>query len=287
MDMGTEKRLDKNELCDRLMKEGIDGRPDEESFFRICALMELSRELGRQDSRTCVLGWFDAMDKRSVGGELAVLLDYSRANAIAGERLGTQWKWEQPTLARELLYLRRAVARPEFTQIHNVTKCMCLNNLGNRLEVAGRCVEALDIWRKVLEISPSFGMSLFNRAKSLAHYADAVDNADIRTLFLWAAHRDASAAIASTAIYTAVRDTESKKAAKELKDWIESFLDIKGIDTFAPLEQETRRIEPEERDYVLWCVKNCLYLNPINDLGPYTLAASDTLSLVTHVVVAI
>jgi HEPN superfamily protein len=183
-----------------------------------------------------------------------------------------------------LFYLRRAVSRPEFAQIPDVTKCMCLNNLGKRLEVAGRCVEALDNWHRVLEIIPSFGMSLCNRAKVLAHYADAFDDADLRALFLWAAHTDASAAIASTAIYTAARDAGARELAKGLKDWIESFVDIKGIDGVNPLAQETRRIEPEERDYVLWCVKNCLYLNPINDLGPYTLAASDTLALVTHVV---
>ena len=282
--MGDGKRLINNEFCDRLIKEGINGRPDEEVFFRICALMRLAEELRRQDARTCVLGWFEAMEQRSVAGELAVLLDYNRANAIAGERYGTQWKWEQPTLARELFYLRRAVSRPEFAQIPDVTKCMCLNNLGNRLMVAGRCVEALDIWRRVLEISPSFGMSLFNRAKALAHYADAVDDDDIRTLFLWVAQKDASAAIAPTAVFTAVRDSESKKAAKELKDWIESFLDIKGLDSLSPLTREPRRIEPEERDFVLWSLKNCLYLNPINDLGPHNLAASDSLTLAMHIV---
>jgi hypothetical protein len=282
--MRDEERLTKNELCDRLMKEGIDGRADEESFVRICALMDLAGELARQDARTSVLGWFEAMEQRNVAGELAVLLDYNRANAIAGERYGTQWMWEQPTLARELFYLRRAVSRPEFAQIPDVTKCMCLNNLGNRLQVAGRIVEAFDVWRSALEILPNFGMTLCNRARALAHYADGVDNPDIRALFLWAAHRDASAGIASTATYTSVRDDGNRKLAKKLKDWIESFVDIQGIDSLAPLTQETRRIEPEERDYVLWCVKNCLYLNPINDLGPYILAASDTLSLVTHVV---
>jgi hypothetical protein len=284
VNMRDEERLIKNELCERLMKDGIDGRPDEAAYVRICSLMLLAEELGRQDARTCVLSWFEAMDQRSVGGELAVLLDFSRANAIAGERYGTQWKWEQPTLARELFYLRRAVSRSEFAQIPDVTKCMCLNNLGHRLLVAGRCVEALDTWHRVLEILPSFGMSLCNRAKALAHYADALDDEDLRPLFLWAAHKDASAAIATTATYTAARDAGNRKLANSLKEWIESLVDIKGIDSAAPLTQEIRRIEPDERDYVLWCVKNCLYLNPINDLGPHTVAAYDALPLVMHVV---
>jgi hypothetical protein len=50
--MRDDERLIKNNLCDRLMKEGIDGRTDEEAFVRVCALTDLTGELGRQDSRT-------------------------------------------------------------------------------------------------------------------------------------------------------------------------------------------------------------------------------------------
>jgi hypothetical protein len=48
--MQDEERLIKNGLCDRLIKEGIDGRPDEDAFSRICALMTLAEELGRLDA---------------------------------------------------------------------------------------------------------------------------------------------------------------------------------------------------------------------------------------------
>jgi LA2681-like HEPN len=40
----------------------------------------------------------------------------------------------------------------------------------------------------------------------------------------------------------------------------------------------------EERDYRHWCLINCLYLNPLNDLGPYTVASNDEQGLGTHVV---
>ena len=54
--------------------------------------------------------------KRVVLGELAILIDYNWANAISGERFGTQWQWEQRTLAREIFYLRRAVGHEKFAQ---------------------------------------------------------------------------------------------------------------------------------------------------------------------------
>ena len=142
------------------------------------------------------------LSKRAFVGKQAILLDYSRANAIAGERYGTQWQWEQPTLAREIFYLRRAVSHQEFRTDSEVTKCMCLNNLGNRLRVAGRVIEALEYWRRALEVQPNFGMALCNRAIILADYAEALEDTGQRALFLWVAHKEASAALAPTALYT-------------------------------------------------------------------------------------
>ena len=103
-------------------------------------------------------------------------LIYSRANAIAGERYGTEWQWEQATLARELYYLRRAVSHQKFAQMSDILRCKCLNNLGNRLRVAGRAIEALECWRRALEVQPNFGMALCNRAKILADYAKALED---------------------------------------------------------------------------------------------------------------
>jgi hypothetical protein len=65
-------------------------------------------------------------------------------------------------LAREIFYLRRAVSNPDFPQVSDVTKCKCLNNLGRRRSVAGRAAEALEYWRRTLEVCPNYGMALFN-----------------------------------------------------------------------------------------------------------------------------
>ncbi len=282
--MTDQERLQQNALCDLLIKEGIDGRQDADAVAGTCALTDLALELGRKDSLACALAWHEALEQRGICGQQAILLDYSRANAIAGERYGTQWQWEQPTLARELFYLRRAVSNQEFTQIPDVTKCMCLNNLGNRLRVAGRAIEALDCWRRALEVQPNFGMSLCNRARILANYAEALEAPGTRALFLWAAHKEASAAIAPTAHYTDIRDERTREKARELKKWIESIVDVAGIAAHDPLTCQDTSATEEERDYRHWCLVNCLYLNPSNDLGPYTVATDDSMGLATHVV---
>jgi len=285
--MTSQERRVKNAICDRLMQEGVGVRPDDDAVERTCALTELAVELGRPDGVERALRWHEALEKRDIKGENGIILDLSRANAVAGKRYGTQWTWEQPTLAREIYYLRRALSRPDFLEATEVTRCKVLDNLGNRLSVAGRAIEALHYWRSGLEIQPNFGMSLCNRAKVLAEYGSALEDADERALFFWIAHKEASAALAQAAIYTDPRDQGSREMAKQIKERIESFMNHRGIDEFDPqrryLELDTSTSE-EERSYRRWCVSNYLFLNPANDVYPRVAVVSDGLQLPIHVI---
>jgi tetratricopeptide (TPR) repeat protein len=282
--MTDQERLLKNALCDLLMKEGIDGRQDEDAGARTCSLTDLAVELGREDSLACARAWHEALEQKGIRGEQAIVLDFSRANAIAGERYGTDWQWEQTTLAREMFYLRRAISHQKFAQIPDIVKCMCLNNLGSRLRVAGRAIEALECWRRALEVQPNFGMALCNRARTLAAYAESLDDIGEQVLFYWVAHKEASAALAPTALYTDVRDELTRAYAKTLKEWIESAVNVEGMAALDPLTWQDTSATEEERDYRRWCLVNCLYLNPSNDLGRYTVAADDSMGLAAHVV---
>src|SRR3984885_14241743 len=62
---------------------------------------------------------------------------------------------------------------------------------------------------------------------------------------------------------------------------MKGLLAAKGVDPLAA--QDTAATE-EERAYRYWCLVNCLYVNPLNDLGPYTVAATDSAVLATHIV---
>jgi len=161
---------------------------------------------------------------------------------------------------------------------------MGLNNLGNRLRVAGRVVEALEYWRRALEVLPNFGMALCNRATILAAYGESLEDAGTKALFLWVAHREASAAISPTAYYTHVRDQLTRDNVRALKQHIESVIDVDGIAALDPLTWQETPASEEERTYRHWCLVNCLFLNPSNDLGPHTVANTDSMGLEAHVV---
>jgi hypothetical protein len=284
--MTEQENLRKNLLCNLLMKEGLDGWRDEENVARASLLTDLAVELERKDGLACALAWYEALEQKGICGEQAILIDYNRANAIAGERYGTEWQWEQPTLAREMFYLRRAVSHQEFAQAPDVLKCKCLNNLGNRLDVAGRAIEALECFSGALVVQPNFGMALCNRAKTLADYAKALEDGGEQGLLLWVAHKEALAALAPTAIYTDARDERNRGAVKKIKEWIESVVDVEGIASLDPLKWPDTSATDEERHYRRWCLVNRLYLNPLNDLGRYSVATDDSMALPTQVVPA-
>lgn len=283
--MTEEERRRDNAICDRLMKEGIDGCTELERASRVSQLAYLSAGLDRKDGVECALDWFGALEKCEIHGGLRVALDFDWANAIAGKRYGTEWQWEQPTLAKEIFYLRRAVSSASFEGMPVDFKCQCLNNLGNRLRVAGRCIEAIDCWERVLQLQPNFGMALCNRALLLPVYAGALEDDGLRVLFYWVAHQEAMAALAPTAVYTNPdRDLRTLERVKQLQEWIESFLKIEEISALNPLECEDNSATDEERDYRRWCFDRRLYLDPLNDLGKYSTGKADPLGLASHLV---
>jgi len=271
-------------LCVLIMRDGVACRTEDDAVARTFLLIDLAMGLRDKSALACAVAWHEALHQRGLAGEHAVALDLNLANLLANERSGTPWRWEQPTLERETYYLKRAIARPEFGQVSKVLRCKCLNNLGNRMHVAGRFTEALEYWRRVLAIEPNFGMTLCNRARLFAEYAHAMDDPSDQAMLLWAAHKEASAALAPTAIYTDKRDELTRDSVKVLKEKIEFSIDVAGIAADDLLSGSINTQTKEEGDYRLWCLENCLFLNLANDIGLYSIAANDSLELPSHVV---
>src|SRR5271155_4761512 len=115
-----------NAACERLMREGIDDLADEEAASRTSLLSDIALQLGRKDGLARALTWYETLEQKNIRGEVAIHVDFNRANAIAAQRYGTNWQWEQPTLAHEMYYLRRAISHPDFAKASEVIRCQCL-----------------------------------------------------------------------------------------------------------------------------------------------------------------
>ncbi|MBN1930060.1 MAG: hypothetical protein JW786_00440 [Desulfobacterales bacterium] len=185
------------------------------------------------------------------------------------------WKWEQEDIEKQLLYLRHAVnaLQKENVKGHLREKaCPIYTNLAGTLSHIGRFVEAIEYWNKALDISPSFSMARGNRGYGLIHYAHALYDDLHSMIFLQHAYQD---------LKKALQNEVDEPAAKFFQSHFDDLKKAPGI------TKKKRRIDltayppgktKNEIAYKKWCLKNRLFLNPLNDLDPYPAAAADILS---------
>lgn len=140
----------------------------------------------------------------------------------------------------------------------------------------GRPVEAVETWNRALAIDPTFPMAKGNRGLGFVAYAGALYDDGHRHILFAAAHRDLEGAIrhqnrlekdAMDGFPKTLADLRRALGANPSK-----FLDVPSFS----LGQSAA-----EQRYRKWCLDRQLFLNPLNDAGNWTVAATDVLGLPT------
>jgi hypothetical protein len=98
-------------------------------------------------------------------------------------------------------------------------------------------------------------------------------------LFLHFAHEAISGAPSAEAVYEGPEYDNAKSAFEKARRHIESVIDIKHVVPTSDLHGHKIGASEKEREYRRWCLGNGLFLNPLNDLGSYSICARDTLML--------
>jgi len=183
------------------------------------------------------------------------------------------WEWEQEEIENAIYHFRTALSIAAQGELPDVRTCQILTNLGNLLSHIGRFVEAIEYWNRALETTPSFGMARGNRGHGLSYYARQLYDQYQAGLFLKFALNDLKEALTQPLEHDAIEPL--RKCAEQ----IESILSPEFLSKEENLHEHSLGESPDESRYRRWCLQNGLFLNPINDLGPYPFAASDLLSL--------
>lgn len=216
------------------------------------------------------------------------ILLYFRANCFAGLRqvrrsgVADAFDWKQPELSEEILSLRRSIRSAGFAALDNIRRCQILTNLGNALNTVGRPIEAIAAWDAALGIEKDFAMVAANRAYGLLSYSSALYDPGHQCVFLLEAAKSFKIALGDKAIFESdypegLREQFEKKL-NEVEQYMEQACNLDGFD---PNGFELGACD-DAIALNQWRLDNRLFLNPLNDLGAWPIAAQDIFHLPRH-----
>ena len=180
-----------------------------------------------------------------------------------------------------MLYLRRGIVLYD-PAIHTDprAKLRILTNYANGLDTAGRVIEALRIYREVLQTNSNFSIALGNYGRALQFLANMVNDSG---------HFEDIHCYAYQALKKAVtiEDPDLHNQAidaftKAINDYEVSFSKDMLAEPIVYDRYEIGKTD-EEVMYRKWCLRNHLFLNPLNDVIETESAfAHDPLTITTY-----
>lgn len=266
---------------DQLMTVDLAAFDEDAALDLVGSLIDMAADSARPDSTDRAFEFLDQLAARPLRPDSQATLHYFRANAWhnrAAEQGTLQtWAWEQPALQEEILELRRAVRHAGFGDLPRIRQWQIRTNLGSKLSIVGRTIEAIEQWDGVLAEEPRFGKAAGNRGQAFLNYARGIEDTGHVGALLTEAHASLSRAIAPGTMHEADMERVVALYQSGIAD-IESYLAVE--EARAVISREfPLGASPEEVDYRQWCLRERLFLNPLNDMGALSIAARDILLL--------
>jgi len=268
------------DIYNNLMKVSDFGSySNEEALEYIGKLVDISGIIGKVEGLEHALEVASFLEGANLTDNEYATLEYFKGNAWGNKRnllkSGTDeiWYWEQEEIEQGIIAYRKAFKVGRNAEASQRLICQILTNLGNLHDEIGRFVEAIEYWNEALKIDPGFGMALGNRGHGLFCYSLVLYDEGHKAVFLRQAYKDMQRALKLTLEYEAVGTKFQELTAK-----IEKVLDKDFLDGSEDLEGFTLGESDAEVRYRNWCLDNVLFLNPLNDLGDYSIGARDVLS---------
>lgn len=271
--------INRNSLCIKTMPnheptfeslmsvKNLDNLTSEEALSNIGHLTDLAFDLKEIAGLQHSIKLAEELQRRDLTDSQRALSHYFVANTHSDiRRLSTagtdkSWEWEQEDIEKEIFHLRKALQTGQ--SLPDERMCQILTNLGNLMNEIGRFVEAVEYWDRALERVPSFPMARGNRGFGLTHYARTLYDRGHAIVFLKYAHADFAKALSFK-----LREG-AEKGFSESKKWIESVIPKEDLEKDLDMNSFSLGRSKAEKNYRQWCLNNRLFLNPLNDLGPY------------------
>lgn len=248
-----------------------------DALLFIGELIDVSFEVHNLDGLNKAIMFSSQLQQRSLGpGEIGHL-HYVLGNAWSNLHAltNTASPWENRELERAVFHFRSALNNEDWIAAAPKQRvCQVLTNLGNGFSGVGRVVEAFELWDDALTRVPKYGMTVGNKGYGLVKYASAAsDPGHARFILTFA--RDYLARSVTLPLET----DAARKFFRDRLAEVESAIGKKGKPGKSVLDSFPLGRSQHEVRYRQWCLKQRLFLNPLNDLGEHAIAARDRLTL--------
>ncbi|HEC93031.1 MAG TPA: hypothetical protein ENI51_08595 [Candidatus Atribacteria bacterium] len=260
--------------------DNLSDLDNDKALVNIGKLIDISYDLKKIDGLKKAVKLLKVYGKRILSDEQKCLYNYFFANAwsnlsrLLRRRTIKSWRWEQKVIEKEIILLRNALKFGRITEIPKIRLCQIYTNLGNLMDHVGRFVEAIEYWDLALEIIPDFPMAIGNKANGLTYYARSLYDQVQRAIFLKLAYDYMNEVLLHDNIYE-----EARVGFYKCKEWIEKVCSPSLLKEEINMNNFSLGDSDEEVKYKKWCLEKRLFLNPLNDLGNYAIAANDVISV--------
>lgn len=250
----------------------------EAALHHIGTLIDLSLDLGEKDGLRKAIQLSKDLQHHCLSNIQECLLNYFLGNAWNNlKRLSKNLddkerkEWENEEDEQEIIHLRKALSGKGFNQIGIDRQCQILTNLGNIMDEVGRPIESIEYKNKALDLIPSFPMAIGNKGICLFHYGNMLYDVGHKIVFFKFAHSNLKTAL-SLELHPSARS-----AFKKYAEIIESLLMPDELKEYIDVDNSSLGDTEDEARYRKWVLDSKLFLNPLNDLGPYPIASQDVL----------
>lgn len=184
-----------------------------------------------------------------------------------------KWAWRQEELDQQIIHLRQARGDSGFATVHPEQRAQILTNLANAFNKIGRTVEAVEFYDEALKASSGFGMTLGNKGIALSDYAISHYDSGHQRVMLSYSHQHLSDCLKGP-----LEDGAHAHFLKR-RDWIATKVPEPEKHIEHSQRAHSLGRSKAEKAYRKWALRNRLFLNPLNDLGPLEIACHDSLML--------
>ncbi len=252
-------------------------RSNNKTILKLGVLIDLSTDLKKEGGFHHAINHASKLLSAKINNWEKGVLHYFIANAWDGLRLlkhnnaASVWDWHQEEIQKAILNFRSCNQYLKSCKDQSYL-CPSNTNLGNAFNTLGRFVEALEFWNKVLALKGSFSMATLSKAYGLFTYSSSLYDDGHRDVFLKYAYMLFKKGLKGDDIHDTGRKYYENISAK-----IEAGFKKEYLESEFKLKEFLLGKTVAEKTYRKWCLQNCLFLNPLNDLGAFSIAARDIL----------